>query len=339
MRGIRASPARATVTRLISTLLLVCLSACAGGSVRIAAHGTKVSTPDGDHVWSYRLSPDSTPGLPPEPRAVVFFVGGSGYERSVLSVMGAMAGFVVMGMPAILLERRGIEPDGTNDPARARRHSDKGTRVADSLAAMRAHLPAIPSGTPVLLVGESEGGDVAAAMARAEPRITHLILLGAGGGMTQAEELALLAAREPEALGLTPEQLEAWVADIRAHPDSDREWLGHPYRRWSSFLWSRPLDDLLATSIPIFLAQGDRDSSAPVESARLVQEAFAAQGRGHLLRYQEYAGLDHSFRDPSGRSRLDAVERDIVSWLLDQGLLEQGETDRLQQRIRSAHQE
>lgn len=172
---------------------------------------------------------------------------------------------------------------------------------------MRAHLANIAPGTPVLLVGESEGGTVAAAMARAEPRITHLILLGAGGGMTQAEELTLLSTRDPATGYGTPEELEDAFADIRSQPDADREWLGHPYRRWSSFLWSRPADDLLATSIPVFLAQGDRDTSVPVESARSLRDSYEAQGRGELLRYSEYPGLDHSFRDEAGRSHLNVV--------------------------------
>lgn len=325
------------MSRVVTALLLL-LAACTSGSVRIAAHGTRVTTEDGNHVWSYLLHPaDASPEVPPDARAVVFYVSGSGYERSVLSEMGAMAGFVMMGMPTVLLERRGIAPGAESDPTMARRFADKGTRVSDALAALRANLPAIPQGTPVLLVGSSEGGDVAAAMAREESRVTHLLLLGSGGGMTQAEELALLAAQAPAGGYGTPEQVEAALADIRANPDSDREWLGHPYRRWSTFLWSRPLEDLLATSIPIFLAQGDRDTNVPVESARRVRDTFEAQECGHLLHYSEYAGLDHGFRDPAGHSRLDRVERDVIVWLREQGLLDPAEADRLLARVRAAH--
>lgn len=304
-------------------LAIALLSACPSHSLRVAVHDTKVPTDDGGHVWSYRLRPaDARPEIPPDARAVAFYVGGSGYERSVLAVTGAMAGFVTMGIPVVLLERRGIEPDGSSDPVLARRHADRPTRVADALAATRAHLAGVRPGVPVILVGESEGGAVAAAMARAEPRITHVILLGSGGGMTQAEELAALAEHAPESGYATPDQLEAIFAEIGRHPDSDREWLGHPYRRWSSYLWSRPLDDLLAASTQVFLAHGDRDINVPVGSARLVEEAFGAQGRGNQLRYREYAGLDHGFRDESGRSHLRLVERDVVEWLEKQGLLD-----------------
>lgn len=157
--------------------------------------------------------------------------------------------------------------------------------------------------------------------------------------MPQAEELTLLSTRDPATGYGTPEELEAAFADIRSHPHADREWLGHPYRRWSSFLWSRPADDLLATSIPVFLAQGDRDTSVPVESARRLRDAYEAQGRGELLRYSEYPGLDHGFRDEAGRSHLHLIERGVITWLRDQELLERTEADRLLKRMRSAHGE
>jgi alpha-beta hydrolase superfamily lysophospholipase len=323
--------------RPILALFLVLATGCAHGPIRIAAHDTKTPTADGNHVWSYLLLPaDAPPNFPPTPRAVVFYVGGSGYDRrsSVLNpaVMGGMADFVALGMPVVLLERRGIGPDGSADPVVARRYADLPTRRADALASMRAYLPKIPPGTPVVLIAASEGGDVAAAMARAEPRITHLVLLATGGGLTQAEELALLV-RDPANGYGTPAQLEAALADIRANPDSDREWLGHPYRRWSTALWHRGLDDLLGTSIPVFLAQGDRDTNVPVESARGVRAAFEAAGRAEQVRYCEYAGLDHSFQDGAGRSRFDLVLRDLVAWAGEHGLLQKTEASRLLERM------
>lgn len=318
--------------RPILILLLVLAVGCASRSIRVRVQDTKTATADGHHVWSYLLLPDDGPlTIPTGPRAVVFYVGGSGYDKrsSVANptVMSGMAPFVALGMPVILLERRGLGPNEI-DSALARRYSDLPTRVADTLAAMRPYLADIRPGTPVIVVGESEGGGVAAVMARTEPRITHLVLLGTGGGMTQAEELALLM-RDPTNGYGTLEEAEATFADIRANPDSDREWLGHPYRRWSSALWSRALDDILAANIPVFLAQGDRDTSVPVESARLVRDAFDAEGRSGLLRYREYAGLNHNFQDPEGRNRFDLVYRDFIEWARDRDLLEDGEASRI----------
>jgi pimeloyl-ACP methyl ester carboxylesterase len=321
------------MTRPILALLLVLATGCASRSMAVRAHNTKTQTADGHHVWSYLLLPaDAPPGLPPAPRAVVFYVRGSGYERSVLGMMGPMADFVMLGMPVVLLERRGIGPS-ESDPVLARRYADLSVRAEDALASMRTYLAQLPPGTPVILAGDSEGGAVVSRMARAEPRITHLLLLATGGGMTEEEELALLF-RDPTNGYGTPEEFRAAVADIRANPDSDREWLGHPYRRWSSGLWCRPVDDLLAANIPVFLAQGDRDTSMPVESARLVRDAFDAAGRSGLLRYCEYAGLDHSFVDATGRVRFGLVADDIAAWLRDQGLLEEKEASRLLEKMR-----
>lgn len=327
--------------RLLFALLLALAAAgasgCASRSARVAIHDTKTATSDGDHVWSYLLlPPDAPPVLPAAPRAVLFYVRGSGYDRSVIGMVGPLADFVMLGMPVVLLERRGIEPDGRADPVVTRRHADLTTRTADALASMRTHLARLPPGTPVLVAGDSEGAAVAARLARAEPRITHLLLLAGGGGMTEAEELAILF-RDPANGYGTPEEFEAALADIRANPDSDREWLGHPYRRWSSALWHRSVDDLLAAKVPVFMAQGDRDTAVPVESARLVRDAFDAEGRAGLLRYCEYPGLDHSFQDETGRLRFGLVARDIVTWLGERGLLEKAEAARLLERMGRAY--
>jgi hypothetical protein len=71
----------------------------------------------------------------------------------------------------------------------------------------------------------------------------------------------------------------------------------------------------------------------PVESARRVRAAFDGEGRSGLLRYCEYGGLDHSFLDETGRSRFGLVARDVVSWLRDQGLLEEAEASRLLEKM------
>ncbi len=318
--------------KAILVLLLVLSTGCAARTIRVAAHNTQTPTGDGHHVWSYLLLPaDAPPELPPAPRAVVFYVRGSGYDHSVLGMMGPMADFVMLGMPVVLLERRGIGPS-ESDPVLARRYADLSVRAEDALASMRTHLARLSPGTPVILAGDSEGGAVASRMARAEPRITHLLLLASGGGMTQAEELALLV-RDPTNGYGTPEEFEVAVADIRTNPESDREWLGHPYRRWSSALWHRSAEDLLAAKVPVFLAQGDRDTYVPVESARRLRDAFEVEGRSDLLRYCEYPGLDHGFEDANGRSGFGLVVRDLVGWLRGQGLLEEAEASRLLQSM------
>jgi pimeloyl-ACP methyl ester carboxylesterase len=325
----------------VAALALLALASCAN-VYRLSAHGTPVDVGGDRHVWTYRLDEPGRPSKPPAAaRAFVFYLTGSlhgGAEQTpVTSAMGSLAGFSMMGMQVVLVDRRGIEPDGT-DLVFARRFADKPTRVADALAAMRRWLRDVPPSMPVLLVGASEGADVAVAVAAAEPRVTHLILLCGGGGMTQAAELRLLVDQHPGLFGrLTSQDLDAAFTDIHDHPDADTLWLGQPYRRWSTFLWSAPLPDLLSLRIPIFIGQGDADTAVPVESARAAARAFRDAGKNNL-RYAEYAGFDHSFRFVArGVSGLPRVEMDIVAWLGERGILSAGEVGEFQRRVRAAH--
>jgi pimeloyl-ACP methyl ester carboxylesterase len=315
------------------------VSACTAG-FKVSALGSRVPTTDGEHVWNYRLVAGGGREVKetPSPKVVVFYLSGSSLSAPVTRVIGAMAGFVMMDAPVFLVERRGIEPKGV-DAAAARRFATKSVRVADALASIRQQLAAFPAGTPVLVVGESEGADVAAAVARAEPRVTHLLLLGGGGGMSQAQELELLASRDPGALGLrSTQELEQAFAAIRANPDSGQEWLGLPYRRWSSFLWSPLGEDLLASQAHVFVAHGARDTSVPVESARALRGLYAASGRTELT-FREYPELDHSFRDASGRFGLPLIEVEFVPWLREQGIIGASDAERYLKSVYEAHPE
>src|SRR5262245_37097695 len=89
----------------------------------------------------------------------------------------------------------------------------------------------------VLVVGHSEGGIVAARVAAEVPAVTHVAPLSCAG-VSQLFSLAELARRRaPAGRGDAAVQsvYDEW-AKILAKPESiDDFWLGHPYRRWSTF--------------------------------------------------------------------------------------------------------
>ncbi|MFT3687285.1 MAG: alpha/beta hydrolase [Phycisphaerales bacterium] len=132
--------------------------------------------------------------------------------------------------------------------------------------------------------------------------------------------------------------LDAIFADIRANPQSDKRWYGHPYRRWASYAFERPLDDLLNVHVPVLLIHGDADMNVPVASARAVRDAFDAAGMTNLS-YREYAGADHRFTTVDGVSVFPRVEVDLVSWLRDTGAMPGAEADGFISRIKRAHPE
>jgi erythromycin esterase len=167
-----------------------------------------------------------------------------------------------------------------------------------------------------LVVGHSEGGIVAAHLAAANLHVTHVALL-AGGGPTQLFDLLELAAKprradEPaeEAKARVRQVQEGWTG-VRADPESaDKLWLGHPYRRWSSFLRTSTQEGLLASRAAVFLAQGTADTSVSVAGFDALRAELTARGRDATAERLE--GYDHAFHQPgSAPDSMDGM-RDVL---------------------------
>jgi pimeloyl-ACP methyl ester carboxylesterase len=69
----------------------------------------------------------------------------------------------------VLLQPRGVSSNGTVDQEGLRQYETRQRRVADQIAVMDAYL-ADSGSVPVLLVGPSQGGVVAADVAAREPK-------------------------------------------------------------------------------------------------------------------------------------------------------------------------
>jgi uncharacterized protein (TIGR03067 family) len=182
--------------------------------------------------------------------------------------------------------------------------------------------------TRTLVIGHSEGGIVAAHVSAANPLLTHVALLAAGGP-SQLFDLVELAAqrRQPDE---TPVAAEARVqeiydgwAKVLADPDNaDKLWLGHPYRRWSSFLKTSPQEGLLASQAAVFLAHGTADQSVPVASFDVLRAELAARGRD--LTAERLDGCDHGFRKsdapPGSFDGFQALLGRVVEWFFQKNV-------------------
>ena len=150
----------------------------------------------------------------------------------------------------------------------------------------------------IVLVGGSEGGALAARVARARSDITHLVVIGDGGWSMRDNLSSILGADAVET---------AWK-EIARHPGStDRMWLGHPYRYWFDTFDHAPLGDYLALEIPVLIAFGERDRSVPVASGHEVLRAAQAAGKKNIG-LVVYPGADHSLR-AEGHDFLDEFLR------------------------------
>lgn len=305
---------------LVFALLVAVGASCngSGGTLTIDLYKREVVADDGYVLTAFDLhlrghSPDETPA------AWMFYLIGS-EPVPVMQSTGQFADLVARGVCVVLLQPRGVSGDGTVDQTVFRQYETRQRRVADQVAVMDAYL-AGSGAIPVLLVGTSQGGVVAADVAGNDSRVSHLLMMASGGGWTQAEELELFVEQEPGTLGMSSvAELNAKFDEIKAAPDSGELWAGHPFRMWSSYLWFRPMDGLTPLSIPIFLAQGTADKAVPVESARAMRDKFVSLGKTNLT-YAEYPGLDHHFDNAAGESRLGDLQQDAYAWMTKAGLL------------------
>lgn len=300
-------------------MLLLWAAACDTPTpmLRIVAYRKNVVTDDGFAltVRDLHLAGHAQDEVP---RAWMFHLVGS-EPVSVTSAAEQYAEGIAQGFVVVLLQPRGVASDGTVDRAVFQQHETRHRRVADQRAVMDAYLG--DSGdVPVLLVGSSLGGVVAADVAARDPRVTHLLMMASGGGWTQAEEMTHFLERGQAPPGISSlDELNAKFAEIQLAPDSGELWYGHPFRMWSSYLWFRSMDGLIPRPISMFLAQGTADTATPVESARAMRDEFARLGLTNLT-YVEYPGLDHHFRNEAGENRLIDLQKDVFAWMSVTGL-------------------
>jgi pimeloyl-ACP methyl ester carboxylesterase len=260
-------------------------------------------------------------------KTLLVYIDGSGYR----SAFGEREGdrWIQPGMPAsfgmsILPEYDLLVPEKLNvtiggvhdrDPSVIEEYTVE-QRVAAAAAVIDSFLEGEDYETVVIL-GISEGAFIIPKLYRSlrnPDAITSLVLWGAGG-LSQYEEFVLLAESDvpmPPEWRAMYEEIESLAEEIQADPEStEKEYFGHPYRRWSSFLWYRPIDDLVEVDIPILILHGALDNNSPVETARYVEAVFADCGKTNLT-YYEYAEMPHG---PETREQSDRLFGDLRAWL------------------------
>lgn len=314
-------PGHRTSAALVCLLLNVaaaCGQAGPGRVIRITSYPRHVRADDGFVLSAYDLHLEDHP-RDEQPRAWLFHIVGS-EPVSIVGSMEQYADIIAQGFVVVLLQPRGVKTPKDIDLQIFRQYETRQRRVADQAAVLSAYLDAAAP-APVLLVGSSQGGTVAAELATQDPRVTHLLMMASGGGWTQAQEMTYFLEHGQHIPDVAnADELNAKFDQIRGDPDGDTLWYGHPFRMWSSYLWFRAADGLTALTIPMLLAQGTADRATPVDSARALRDEFDRLGLTNLT-YAEYPGLDHHFNDDAGNNGLAALQADASAWMMASGLV------------------
>jgi hypothetical protein len=109
--------------------------------------------------------------------------------------------------------------------------------------------------------------------------------------------------------------LSDW-ADVLKDPDNPTKiFLGHPYRRWSSFARSSPLQELSRTNARIYIAQGSDDHAVTFAVGRSAARGLGGFREGRHGRFRDGRRPQLQYRRESGPglARGDAAHSRLVS--------------------------
>jgi pimeloyl-ACP methyl ester carboxylesterase len=308
---------------LLPVLLSIAASAVGGEAPRLELEAARLGIPYHRYTTKDALGRTITfylstlPGKKPAARLpVVLIIPGSGCQ-SVFQQQGDRVGGgfqnLLLGEAKgrariLIVEKPGVKYlDRPARPGSAEKASEEFLKehtlprwAAANVAALQAvrTLPDVAPGR-TLVVGHSEGGIVAARVTAELPGVSHVASL-AGGGPTQLFDFVANSAqprpgdKPGDAERRTQAVYSEW-ARIQKDPESiSRFWMGHPYRRWSSFLRHSVTEELLRTKARIYVAAGTRDAVIPVAAHDMLVAELRARGRN--VKTERVEGADHGFQ-------------------------------------------
>lgn len=167
--------------------------------------------------------------------------------------------------------------------------------IADQLEFIQQKIAVIPiSSTParIVILGVSEGAEIAPILAKKLPAVSHLVLLS-NGGLSPIDALILQRKKNhaplPDFLG----NLNKLGENYRAYE------LGRTWKYWHQIAQIQQMDNLLSLNIPILMAMGEADAIVPYESALYARRQFELQGRTNL-KVLIYPDADHKLESGKG---------------------------------------
>ncbi len=154
----------------------------------------------------------------------------------------------------------------------------------------------------VIIFGFSEGAQVAANVAKKNKNSTHAMLFS-GNGLNQLFDPIIQARLRAKTGQITEVEAQKEVDSLfkvyrEIHKDlanTNKQWWGHSYKRWSSFTTNSHINCLVDLDIPIYMANGSVDNNS-ILTADYVQMMFAVRQKDNLT-YKVYPNYDHQFNE------------------------------------------
>ena len=156
----------------------------------------------------------------------------------------------------------------------------------------------------IVVIGHSQGGQVAPKVAVLNKKVSHVVLLNSNSlnhlyDFTLQERLA--AFKGEQSFEQTQKNIDSLFADYKrifAEPESRTKfWNEETYYRWASFSDETPLENMLKLKIPIYVIAGGKDLwSSFVMNTDYVEIEFLRHKKTNLT-YKVYPNANHFLQD------------------------------------------
>lgn len=180
----------------------------------------------------------------------------------------------------------------------------------------------------VIVMGYSEGAQVAPKIAVLNKKVTHVVSF-VGNALNQFYDFIIDARLQVDRNKITSEQSQNTVDSlynefekIYANPTAtDKTWFGETYLKWSSFTKTTPLENMLQLKIPILYIAGGKDNNQTILDMDYAKLEFLRKGKSNLT-YKVYPDCNHYFQESittiEGKNiktdRIDEVHQFAIEW-------------------------
>ncbi|MFN8337022.1 MAG: acyl-CoA thioester hydrolase/BAAT C-terminal domain-containing protein [Cyclobacteriaceae bacterium] len=180
----------------------------------------------------------------------------------------------------------------------------------------------------IIVMGYSEGSQVAPAVAVLNKKVTHVVCM-VGNSLNHLYDFLLDARVQAERNQLTAIESQQLVDSlyreyekIYADPlSTSKFWYGSTYLKWSSFSKVTPLENMLKLSIPILYIGGGKDRNQTVIDMDYAKLEFMRKGKTNLT-YKVYPESNHFFMESyeengqqQWKDRVDEVHTFALEWV------------------------
>jgi pimeloyl-ACP methyl ester carboxylesterase len=180
----------------------------------------------------------------------------------------------------------------------------------------------------VIVMGYSEGSQVAPAAAVLNKKITHVVCF-VGNALNQLYDFIIDARLDAYRNKITAEQGQQIVDSLynvyqKIYTDpaaTERKWFGATFLKWSSFSQTTPLENMLKLKIPILYIAGGKDNNQTIIDMDYAKLEFLRKGKTNLT-YKIYPNSNHGFQETvikDGKEvkvdRSDEVNQFAFDWI------------------------